>query len=96
TTAELGHQIWNALWLDFELRAPLNAEQMATLRSFDGVRDLQAEGNKLSAQVSDAEHIPAVIAAVAANGGAIMRVNPREHSLEDIYFELQRRLETAS
>jgi hypothetical protein len=41
--------------------------------------------------VSDDEHIPPVIAAVAAAGGQIMRVNPREHSLEDIYFELQRR-----
>jgi ABC-2 type transport system ATP-binding protein len=96
TTAELGHQIWNALWLDFEVRAPLTDTQMAILRSFDGVRDLQAEGIKLAAQVSDEAHIPAVIAAVAANGGAIMRVNPREHSLEDIYFELQRRSEAAS
>ncbi len=34
-----------------------------------------------------------MIAAVAAGGGQIMRVNPREHSLEDIYFELQRRTE---
>ena len=98
TTAELGHQLWNALWLDFELRAPLTPEQMATVKAFDGVRDLQAEGDgtKLSAQVSDEAHIPALIAALATNGGAIMRVNPREHSLEDIYFELQRRSEAAS
>jgi ABC-2 type transport system ATP-binding protein len=96
TTGELGHQLWNALWLDFELRAPLTVEQVTTLRSFDGVRDLQAEGIRLAVQVGDEAHIPAVIAAVAANGGAIMRVNPREHSLEDIYFELQRRSEAAS
>ena len=96
TTAELGHQLWNALWLDFDLRAPLTTEQMAMVRTIDGVRDLQADGDKLAAQVSDEAHIPAVIAAVAASGGAIMRVNPREHSLEDIYFELQRRSEGAS
>jgi len=32
-------------------------------------------------------------AVVVANGGQIMSVNPRQHSLEDIYFELQRRAE---
>ena len=54
------------------------------------MRDVQNEGVKLSAQVSDEAQIPAVIAAAAALGMAILRVNPREHSLEDIYFELQR------
>ncbi len=94
--AELGRQLWAALWLDFDLRAPLTTEQTAALKSADGVRDLQADGTKLSIQVSDEAHTPAVIAAVAAGGGQIMRVNPREHSLEDIYFELQRRTEQAS
>lgn len=93
TTAELGRQLWQALWLDFELRAPLAPEQVAALRATDGIRDLQTDGDKLAAQVSDEAHIPAVIAAVAAGGGQIMRVNPREPSLEDIYFELQRRME---
>ncbi len=96
TTAELGRQLWQALWLDFDLRAPLTADQTAALRATDGIRDLQADGDKLAAQVADEAHIPAVIAAVASSGVQIMRVNPREHSLEDIYFELQRRMEAAS
>ena len=96
TTAELGRQLWQALWLDFELRAPLTPDLIAALRATDGVRDLQADGDKLAAQVSDEAHIPAVIAALAAHGGQIMSVNPREHSLEDIYFELQRRKEASS
>ncbi len=96
TTAELGKQIWNALWLDFDLRAPATEAQMATLRNTDGVRDVQADGVKLSVQVSDEAHIPSVIAAAAALEIAILRVNPREHSLEDIYFELQRRQEQGS
>ncbi|MCC6805622.1 MAG: ABC transporter ATP-binding protein [Anaerolineae bacterium] len=96
TTAELGRQLWQSLWLDFDLRAPLTSDQTAALRATDGVRDLQADGSKLAAQVSDEAHIPQVIAALAAGGGQIMRVNPREHSLEDIYFELQRREEVKS
>lgn len=96
TTAELGRQLWQSLWLDFDLRAPLTSDQTAALRATDGVRDLQADGSKLAAQVSDEAHIPQVIAALAAGGGQIVRVNPREHSLEDIYFELQRREEVKS
>ena len=94
TTAELGHQIWNALWLDFELSTPITDAQITTLKGTDGVRDMQADGVKLSAQVSDEGRIPSVIASAAASGVAIRRVNPREHSLEDIYFELQRRSES--
>ncbi len=92
TTAELGRQLWQALWLDFELRAPATPQLLAALKTTASVRDVQAEGVRLAAQVSDEAHIPAVIAAVAAAGGQMMRVNPREHSLEDIYFELQRRM----
>jgi ABC-2 type transport system ATP-binding protein len=96
TTAELGRQIWNALWLDFELAAPLTPEQIAVLKQNDCVRDLQAEDHTLAVQVCDEDHIPAVIAALASGGGQIRRVNPREPSLEDIYFELQRRAEAVS
>ncbi len=96
TTTDLGHQLWQALWLDFELREPVTAALLATFRGMESVRDAQADGGKLAVQVADEAHIPTVIAAVAAGGGQIMRVNPREHSLEDIYFELQRRMETAS
>lgn len=96
TTAELGHQLWSALWIDFELRAPADDALLAALRAADGIREAQADKLTLSVQVDDEAHIPAAIAAVAAGGGQIMRVNPREHSLEDIYFELQRRMETAS
>jgi hypothetical protein len=33
--------------------------------------------------------VPGVVAALASQGAQIMRVNPRQHSLEDVYFELQ-------
>lgn len=93
TAAELGRQLWQALWLDFDLRAPLTSQQLVNLKGSDGVRDVQHSDAKLSVQVSEEARIPAVVAVVAGLGGQIMRVNPREHSLEDIYFELQRRSE---
>ncbi len=96
TTTELARQIWSALWLDFELAAPLTPDQIAALKQIDCVREAEAGDHTLAVQVCDEDHIPAVIAALAAGGGQIKRVNPREHSLEDIYFELQRREESAA
>jgi ABC-2 type transport system ATP-binding protein len=95
TAAELGRQLWQALWLDFDLRAPLSPAQMSQVKVQDGVRDVQQGNVRLSVQVSDEARIPKVVASVAALGAQIMRVNPREHSLEDIYFELQRRSEAS-
>jgi ABC-2 type transport system ATP-binding protein len=93
SAADLGRQLWQAHWLDFELRASLTPEQVAQLKAQGDVKDVQQDGMKLAVQVGEEARIPAVIAAVASLGAEIMRVNPREHPLEDIYFELQRRSE---
>jgi hypothetical protein len=47
------------------------------------------DGQKLAVQISGEDLIPAVVAKVVELGGQIMRVNPREHSLEEIYFRVQ-------
>ncbi|MEP7294448.1 MAG: ABC transporter ATP-binding protein [Chloroflexota bacterium] len=91
TTAELGRQLWSALWLDFDLRAALSEAEILHIKQTAGVNSLQTGNTTLAVQVADEARIPAVIAAVAASGAQVMRVNPRQHSLEDIYFELQRR-----
>jgi len=93
TTAELGRQIWGALWLDFELRAPLTDAERAAIQAAPSVLNVQPENTALAVQLADESATPAVIAAVAASGAQILRVNPRQPSLEDIYFELQRRTE---
>lgn len=96
STTELARQIWSALWLDFELAAPLTPDQIDALKQTDCVREVQAGDHTLAVQVCDEDHIPVVIAALANMGGQIKRVNSREHSLEDIYFELQRRAEVVA
>lgn len=93
TTAELGKQIWGALWLDFELRAPLTSAERAAIQSTPNIISVQSENTTLAVQLADESATSPVIAAVAASGAQIFRVNPRQPSLEDIYFELQRRTE---
>ena len=45
--------------------------------------------NTLTLQVSDKRLVPAVVQAAVQQGGEILRVNPREYSLEEIYFAVQ-------
>ena len=51
--------------------------------------DVQPGELKLAVKVESEEVIPALITTLASGGAEIMRVNPREHTLEEVYFELQ-------
>jgi ABC-2 type transport system ATP-binding protein len=44
---------------------------------------------RLSVQVESEARIPALVRALVEGGGQVLRVNPREPTLEDVYFELQ-------
>ena len=89
TLSELARTLWRGLWLDIELMAPPSAGLIDHLRAMSGVVEVQSEQVRFAIQVEREELVPAVVAAVAGQGGLVMRVNPREHSLEEIYFEIQ-------
>jgi len=62
------------------------------VRAVPGVTDARhdgPDGTHLAVQVEDDERIPVVVRAVVERGGQVMRVQAREHTLEDVYFELQ-------
>jgi hypothetical protein len=59
------------------------------LRALPGVSGARLEGTRLSAQVEDEARIPPVVRALVERGGQVVRVQPREHTLEEVYFELQ-------
>jgi hypothetical protein len=52
---------------------------------------IQAEShnNELSIQVENEDVIPNIVRYLVEQGAAIRRVNPRDYTLEDIYFALQ-------
>jgi ABC-2 type transport system ATP-binding protein len=93
TPSDLARELWNAHWLDFELRATPDTTVLDGLRALRCVINVSSEDGRLSVQMDSDEMVPALVAEVARLGGQIMRVNPREHSLEEIYFELQKREE---
>jgi len=92
TLAELARTLWRGLWVDIEFRTPLADTVADKLRTTRGVSDVQLDAMHLAVRVESGEAVPMVVASLASQGAQIMRVNPRQYSLEDIYFELQKNL----
>ncbi len=87
--AQLARDLFKGVWVDIGLSTPPNDAIGAGLQTLPGVLGLTLDGHSLAIQVSQQDVIPAVVAKVVELGGAIMRVSPREHSLEEIYFKVQ-------
>jgi ABC-2 type transport system ATP-binding protein len=87
--AQLARDLWQGVWLDISLRAAPDARLVESLRGLNGVSNLTIEGAKVSAQLQAEDCIPNVVTGAVQAGAQIMRVNPREYSLEEIYFRLQ-------
>jgi len=58
------------------------------LQRLPAVLNRSVEHGKLLLEVNDEESVPDVVAAISAAGGRIYGVAPREHTLEEIYFEI--------
>jgi len=87
--AQLARELWQGTWVDIHLRSAPSEGLLPNLGALAGVLNLKADDSLLAVQVGDESAIPSVVARVVELGGQIMRVAPREHSLEEIYFTLQ-------
>lgn len=89
--ADLAKELWQAVWVDVQL-LDANPQALAEeLRSTPGVIAVNVSSAGLEVRVDSLTTVPRMVAAVIAGGGHVMRVSPREHTLEDVYFELERR-----
>jgi ABC-2 type transport system ATP-binding protein len=86
---ELARTLWHGTWVDIECLAAPAAVVVEALRALPGVTDAQLDGRRLAVQVAGEERVPAVVKALTERGELVLRVNPREHTLEEVYFELQ-------
>jgi ABC-2 type transport system ATP-binding protein len=87
--SELAGQLWHGEWIDIELGAPPVRAVVDAVATADGVLEANLDGETLGIHLEGLDRTPAVVAAIVGAGGDIYRVTPREHTLEDIYFELQ-------
>jgi hypothetical protein len=59
------------------------------LKTHSGVLQFSTKGETLSIQVESEGVVPNITRYIVECGGSILRVNPRDYTLEDIYFSLQ-------
>jgi ABC-2 type transport system ATP-binding protein len=88
--AELSRSLWPGKWVDIDLADPLPGD---FLRQVNGVIKSEISPSGFRVQVASEELIPSLVAAIVDHRGRIMRVNPHETTLEEIYFTLQQKQE---
>ena len=86
---ELARRLWQRLWVEIDLHGQPSAEVRQTLTRMPAVVSWSMNGGKLLLELDDEEAIPEVVAAISAAGGRIFGVRAREHSLAEVYFEIQ-------
>ncbi len=87
--AELARNLWPVTWVDITLRGALAESAVKKIKALRGVIQATGENESLAVQVEAEERIPEVVAALAADQFPILKVNPRDYTMEDIYFALQ-------
>jgi ABC-2 type transport system ATP-binding protein len=88
---DLARELWPVTWVDimFHVKpSDLLDEILMTLR---GVLQIAMDPkiNTLSVQVENDDVIPEVVRCLVEHNASIRRVNPRDYTLEDIYFAMQ-------
>ena len=89
TPRELARQLWHGLWVEIDLHGEPSAQACEALQRLPAVLNHSMEHGKLLLEVNDEESVPDVVAGISAAGGRIYGVTPREHTLEEIYFEIE-------
>jgi ABC-2 type transport system ATP-binding protein len=86
---DLSRNLWPATWVDIEFQVVPTNEITGDLPAQSGVIQAESHNNELSIQVENEDVIPNIVRYLVEQGAAIRRVNPRDYTLEDIYFALQ-------
>jgi ABC-2 type transport system ATP-binding protein len=86
---ELARKLWPVTWVDITFHVKPLGDAAGSLKALRGVIQASAEDDALAVQVENEDAIPEVIRHLVNGGESILRVNPRDYTLEDIYFALQ-------
>lgn len=89
--SELAARLWPVTWVDIEFHVKQGETVEEILKSHPGVIQVVpgTGGTSLSVQVEKEDRIPDIIRLLVEKGESILRVNPRDYTLKDIYFALQ-------
>jgi ABC-2 type transport system ATP-binding protein len=87
---ELTDRIWQVGSLDVEVLHPLSPNVQERLKELVGVVVEYTDPLHLRLKVQTKDQIPLIVQTIVHAGGEIIRVNPREYSLEEVYFAIQK------
>jgi ABC-2 type transport system ATP-binding protein len=88
---DLARNLWPVTWVDIMFHVKPSSPVAEPLKALSGViQVLSSErGDTVSVQVESEDRIPDVVRHLVEGGASIRRVQPREYTMEDIYFALQ-------
>lgn len=86
---ELSQKLWPVTWVDITFHVKPADGIAEKLKAHRGVIQASAANESLSVQVEKEDVIPDVVHHLVEQGARVLKVNPRDHTLEDIYFALQ-------
>ena len=86
---ELSRKLWPVTWVDIKLYDAPADNVSELLKDHRGVIQVSVENDAISVQVAMEDVIPEVVRHLVEHGESILKVNPRDYTLEDIYFALQ-------
>lgn len=89
TLEELSRTLWPGLQVEVGVRTPLTGMAINALRSIPGVKDVCYEALQLLVNVTGEEVISAVVETLVREQAQILRVVPRQPSLEEVYFAIR-------
>ncbi len=87
--SELSRKLWPVTWVDITFHVKPREDIAESLKTHCGVIQATAENETLSIQVEKEDVIPEVVRYLVEDGESILSVNPRDYTMEDIYFALQ-------
>ena len=88
---DLARKLWPVTWVDIVFHVKPSDLLDNGLMAVPGVlrTAMDPKTNTLSVQVENDDVIPALVRSLVEHDASIRRVNPRDYTLEDIYFALQ-------
>lgn len=93
TPLELTRRFWPGTVVRLAAEDPASLLQA---RAVPGVRDVLTDAHGIvTAQLDDERRIPDLVLALAANGVRLTRVEPHQPTLEDLYFAVRTKRDTA-
>jgi ABC-2 type transport system ATP-binding protein len=89
TVQDLADRLWSSMSVEIDLLAPPPQEVNNVLGTIPGLSSVSVNNDRIVVRVTRKEQVPDAVAAIVHAGGRVLRVAPREHTLEEIYFALQ-------